>query len=52
MYAAMIANLIATLIDKKPYYERMKERLLKAVGANVTPKKPNDGGDLASFGLG
>lgn len=47
MYAAMIGNLIATLIDKKPYYERMKERLLKAIG--VTPQKEEGG---HGFGLG
>lgn len=52
MYAAMVANLIATLIDKKPYYERMKERLLKAIGVGVTPKKPEGDGEMSGFGLG
>jgi H+/Cl- antiporter ClcA len=48
MYAAMVANLVAGFIDKKPYYERMKERMLKAIGLGVTPKKEDDVG----FGLG
>jgi len=52
MYAAMIGNLIATLIDKKPYYERMKERMLKAIGAGVAPKKPEGDGEMSGFGLG
>ncbi|MBK9758531.1 MAG: chloride channel protein [Flavobacteriales bacterium] len=50
MYAAMVANLIATLIDKKPYYERMKERMLKAIGVGVTKKDEED--KMAGFGLG
>lgn len=52
MYAAMIGNLIATLIDKKPYYERMKERLLKSIGASAVPRKPDGDGELSRFGLG
>ncbi len=53
MYAAMIANLIASAIDRKPYYERMKERLLKAIGVGVTPKKPVDGDEgMPGFGSG
>lgn len=31
MYAAMVGYLIAFTIDRKSYYERMKERLLKAL---------------------
>ena len=50
MYAAMVANLMATLIDKKPYYERMKERMLKAIGVGVTKKDEED--KMAGFGLG
>ncbi|MBL7983899.1 MAG: chloride channel protein, partial [Flavobacteriales bacterium] len=49
MYAAMVANLIAGFIDKKPYYERMKERMLKAIGMGVTPKHDEGG---SGFGLG
>ena len=52
MYAAMIGNLVATLIDKKPYYERMKERMLKAIGMGVTPKKHEGDGEMSGFGLG
>ncbi len=52
MYAAMIGNLIATLIDKKPYYERMKERMLKAIGVGVVPKKQEGDGEMSGFGLG
>ncbi len=51
MYAAMVANLIANGIDRKPYYERMKERLLKAIGVGVTKKSPEDD-KMAGFGLG
>lgn len=47
MYAAMVANLISTFIDKKPYYERMKERLLKAIGVTVQKEEGGHG-----FGLG
>lgn len=49
MYAAMVANLVAGFIDKKPYYERMKERMLKAIGVGVTHKKEDD---EVGFGLG
>jgi H+/Cl- antiporter ClcA len=31
MYAAMVGYLISFAIDRKSYYERMKERLLKAL---------------------
>jgi H+/Cl- antiporter ClcA len=31
MYAAMVGHLISFTIDRKSYYERMKERLLKAL---------------------
>ena len=31
MYAAAVANLIAQAVDKKPYYERMKNRLLNTL---------------------
>jgi H+/Cl- antiporter ClcA len=31
MYAAMVANMIAYSIDRKSYYERMKQRLLAAL---------------------
>ena len=51
MYAAMIANLVATIIDKKPYYERMKERLLKAIGVAIVPKTAPEG-ESGGFGLG
>ena len=51
MYAAMIANLVATIIDKKPYYERMKERLLKAIGVAIVPKAAPEG-ESGGFGLG
>ena len=52
MYAAMIGNLIATIIDRKPYYERMKERMLKAIGMGVTPREPSSEGGSAGLGLG
>ncbi|MFZ1659470.1 MAG: chloride channel protein, partial [Flavobacteriales bacterium] len=31
MYAAMIASIIAHAIDDKPFYERMKDRLIASV---------------------
>ncbi len=43
MYAAMIANLIAYAVDQKSYYSRMKERLLKAIGAGVSVREVDDG---------
>jgi H+/Cl- antiporter ClcA len=52
MYAAMVANLVATLIDKRPYYDRMKERLLKAIGAGVVPKPHEKEDEMTGFGLG
>lgn len=52
MYAGMVGNLIATLIDKKPYYERMKERWLRIVGAPVTPRDKTEEGEGGGFGLG
>ncbi len=52
MYAAMVANLVATLIDKRPYYDRMKERLLKAIGAGVVPKPQEKDDGMTGFGLG
>jgi H+/Cl- antiporter ClcA len=50
MYAAMVANLIANGIDRKPYYERMKERMLKAIGVGVAKK--DEDSKMAGFGLG
>ena len=31
MYASIVGYLISFVIDRKSYYERMKERLLKAL---------------------
>jgi H+/Cl- antiporter ClcA len=45
MYAAMVGYLISFAIDRKSYYERMKERLLKAVpGWPPQPEKPQRNG--------
>jgi H+/Cl- antiporter ClcA len=45
MYAAMVGFLISYAIDRKSYYERMKERLLKAVpGWPPPPEKPQRNG--------
>ncbi len=52
MYAAMFANLIGGFIDKKSYYERMKNRLLSAMGIGVTPKEGPEHGGSSGFGLG
>ncbi|MBK9077032.1 MAG: chloride channel protein [Flavobacteriales bacterium] len=51
MYAAMVANLIGSFIDRKSYYERMKIRLLNAMGVGVAPKEAPEGGG-SGFGLG
>lgn len=52
MYAAMVGNLIAMSIDRKSFYERMKDRLLKAMGMGVTLKKGESEEPSAGFGLG
>ncbi|MBP7449297.1 MAG: chloride channel protein [Flavobacteriales bacterium] len=45
MYAAMVGFLISFAIDRKSYYERMKERLLKALpGWPPPPEKPQRNG--------
>jgi H+/Cl- antiporter ClcA len=45
MYAAMVGYLISFTIDRKSYYERMKERLLKALpNWPPPPEKPGRNG--------
>ncbi len=44
MYAAMIASLIASALDAKPFYERMKDRLIRSVpGLRNAPPAGQDG---------
>lgn len=52
MYAAMIASLVSQMVDGKSYYERMKDRILKAIGPGVTPKEADKEDGMAGFGLG
>jgi H+/Cl- antiporter ClcA len=39
MYAAMIASIIAHAIDEKPYYQRMRDRLIGALGTREAPSE-------------
>ncbi|MBK8499677.1 MAG: chloride channel protein [Flavobacteriales bacterium] len=43
MYASIVGYLIAYVVDRKSYYERMKERLLKALPDYEAPEAPPTG---------
>jgi H+/Cl- antiporter ClcA len=44
MYAAMIASIIAHAIDAKPYYQRMRDRLIATVNASRKQTAPEGNG--------